>query len=73
MKVFTHKITLLKAMEERGQVTAAQFLISNANEYLNELKREGICKGVWNEEHTFKWWRIVDYSKASKYLNGSNE
>ncbi|MDR2789916.1 MAG: hypothetical protein LBB59_02945 [Campylobacteraceae bacterium] len=65
-----HKQTLLMAMSERGQVTAAQFNISNANAYFNELKREGICKGEWNETHTFKWWRIIDYNKAKRYLNG---
>ncbi|MDR1614247.1 MAG: hypothetical protein LBS26_01620 [Campylobacteraceae bacterium] len=64
-----HKITILKAMSERGQVTAAQFNISNANEYFNELKRVGICKGEWNETHTFKWWRIIDYNNAMRYLN----
>jgi hypothetical protein len=60
-------------MIERGQVTAAQFNISNANEYLNELKREGICKGEWNETRTFKWWRIIDYNKANKYFKGDRE
>jgi hypothetical protein len=60
-------------MNEREQVTAAEFNISNANEYFNELKREGICKGEWNDTHTFKWWYIIDYEKAKRYIRNEGE
>jgi hypothetical protein len=68
-----HKETILLEMEERGRVTAAQFNISNANVYLNELKREGICKGEWEEGRRFKWWYIVDDDKAERYLSESRK
>jgi hypothetical protein len=60
-------------MLEEGRVTAAPFVISNANAYLNELKREGICSCEWNETHTFKWWTIKDHNKAKKYLNSGRD
>ncbi len=73
MKANNHKRTLLKIMLEQGRVTAGRvFGISNANQYLGELKREGAIKDRWTQEdgRRFKWWYIVDFDKAKKKIGG---
>lgn len=60
-------------MLEQGRVTAGRvFGISNANQYLGELKREGAIKDRWTQEdgRRFKWWYIVDFDKAKKKIGG---
>ena len=71
MKANNHKRTLLKIMLEQGRVTAGRvFGISNANQYLGELKREGAIKDRWTQEdgRRFKWWYILDFDKVKKEI-----
>ncbi|QCD51976.1 hypothetical protein [Campylobacter sp. RM16192] len=68
MRNSRHKKTLLKIMLEQGRVTAGQknLGISNANQYLGDLKREGVIKDIQANGERFKWWYIVDFDKAKK-------
>ncbi|MFC2587925.1 MAG: hypothetical protein ACFNYB_06460 [Campylobacter sp.] len=71
MRECRHKKTLLKEMLKQGRVTAGRvFGISNANQYLGELKREGVIKDEYATEGRFKWWYIVDFEKAKKAIGG---
>ena len=73
MKANNHKRTLLKIMLEQGRVTAGRvFGISNANQYLGELKREGAIKDRWTQadRRRCKLWYFVDFDKAEKKTGG---
>jgi hypothetical protein len=55
-KTSKHKATLLRAMQERGRITAGEFLISNGNQFLKELRDSGVCESAWDEDgRRFKW------------------
>ena len=75
IRVSKHKDTLLRAMYPNSRITAGNFRISNGNEYLNQLKRLGLCDCVWNEEHSFKWWYIKPnkISEVAKMLGLNGE
>ena len=70
MKASKHRNTLLEIMRTQGRVTAGQrgLGISNANQYLGELKRAGVIKDKPADGERFKWWYIVDFKKAAEIL-----
>ncbi|WP_103610465.1 hypothetical protein [Campylobacter concisus] len=69
MNTSKHKTTILKLIAKYGKVTAAECLhISNANQYLGRLKREGVLKDEWTKKEGspqyFKEWSIKNTPEA---------
>lgn len=72
MRESRHKRTLLKLIREQGSITAARaYGISNANQYLGEMRKAGILASqeVCKNGARFKEWFIVDNDKAQRILN----
>lgn len=77
MNTSKHKTTILRLIAKYGKVTASECLhISNANQYLGILKREGVLKDEWTKKdgspQRFKEWSIKNTpearEKAKPYL-----
>ena len=65
----THQRFLAKLMLEKGEITACQIPISNANQYFKELERKGISafrEGKLGDSHVR--WRYIPANKREKAL-----
>jgi hypothetical protein len=67
----SHKCKLIEATIERGKTTAAQFNISNANQYFVQLEEVGIIKSVEGlcGDSRVKWRYIADMDKALNFIS----
>lgn len=70
MRVSKHKVTILKAaLYHSKAVTATDFQISNANQYLDVLEYDGFMKLVYIDPETNQKYRaIADEAKAAAYI-----
>jgi len=70
MRASKHKATILKtALYHNRAVTATDFQISNANQYLDVLEYEGLMQLVYiNPETKQKFRAIADEKKAIDYI-----
>ncbi len=70
MRVSKHKATILKAaLYHNRAVTATDFAISNANQYLDPLEEEGYMRLVYTDpENNQKFRAIADEAKALAYI-----
>ena len=70
MRVSKHKATILKAaLYHNRAVTATDFAISNANQYLDPLEDDGYLKLVFEDPETKQKFRsIADEKKAADYI-----
>lgn len=72
MREKTHTITIIKMMLEKGEITACQIPISNANQYFGKLEALGISAsrdGMLGESKVK--WRFIpadNKNKALKYI-----
>ena len=65
----THQRFLAKLMLEKGEITACQIAISNANQYFNALESKGIStfrEGKLGNAHVR--WRYIPANKREKAL-----
>jgi hypothetical protein len=69
-KTTTHKAALLKAMLRNIWITASDVNISNANQYLIELRKAGICDSYWirSKHSRYKQTCIIDFRKAKEFI-----
>lgn len=74
MKKATRKITILQTLYETGlHLTAADFNISNANQFLGQLESQELVKRYWVREEGIKPFKLAyvsneNMTKAKKYL-----
>ncbi len=70
MRRSKHKVTILKtALYQNKAVTATDFIISNANQYLDVLEYDGYMKLVYTDpENNQKFRAIADEAKAAAYI-----
>ena len=70
MRVSKHKATILKAaLYHNRAITATDFAISNANQYLDPLEEEGYMRLVYTDPETNQKFRaIADEAKALAYI-----
>ena len=65
----THQRFLAKLMLEKGEITACQIAISNANQYFNALEAMGICISRWGMlGNSMVKWRSIPADKREKAL-----
>ena len=72
MRGHTHKKSLVRLMLDKGDVTACQINISNANQYFDELEIIGVSNSRWGMLGKSKVkWRFIPtdkIEKAKKYI-----
>ena len=70
MRRSKHKVTILKtALYQNRAITATDFAISNANQYLDPLEEEGYMRLVYTDPETNQKFRaIADEAKALAYI-----
>ena len=70
MRRSKHKVTILKtALYQNKAVTATDFIISNANQYLDALEYDGYMKLIYiDPENNQKFRAIADEAKAAAYI-----
>ena len=69
MSIASHKCTILQKALNGELVTAAQFQISNCNQYLVELENDGYLKLIYEEPETGKKYRtIANTEKAINFI-----
>lgn len=69
MSVAEHKCAILQKALSDELITAADFTISNCNQYIIELENDGFLKHVLTEPQTGKKYRrIADLQKVTNYL-----
>lgn len=65
----THQRALIRLMLEKGEITACQIAISNANQYFKELERKGISEfRVGKLGNATVRWRYIPTNKREKAL-----
>ncbi|MCX6072728.1 MAG: hypothetical protein NTY39_00205 [Campylobacterales bacterium] len=71
----THKAKILSTIMQSGAKTAANFNISNGNQYMIELEKEGIIYSYWMQDgkKRFKLRDIFNHTKANAFLKKYRE